>query len=61
MTGRLPKPIVLGWGYCIAWRFEPSLSDVPFNHPSIVSNNIYFNTLICLKYACICVCFFNVP
>jgi hypothetical protein len=70
MAGRLPELIVPGWGYCIAWGFEPSLPYVPFNHrPSIVSNDICFNTLICLKYACtqyiflICIymCFFNVP
>ena len=70
MAGRLPKPIVSSWGYCIAWGFEPRFSDVLFNHPSIVSNDICFNTLICLKYAStqyiflICiyiyVCFLNV-
>jgi hypothetical protein len=52
MARRLPEPIVPSWGYCITWGFEPRLSDVPFNHPSIVSNDICFNTLICFKYAC---------
>ena len=69
MARRLPKPIVLSWGYCITWGFEPRLPAVPFNHLGIVSNDIYFNKLIYSKYAytqynfliCIYMCFFNVP
>jgi hypothetical protein len=69
MVERLPKPIVPSYGYCITWGFEPRLPDVPFNHPSIVSNDICITTLICLKYACtqyiflirIYMRFFNVP
>jgi hypothetical protein len=42
MTGRLPEPIVSGWGYTIIRGFDPVLSNVLFNHPSIVSNDICF-------------------
>jgi hypothetical protein len=53
MAGRLPEPIVPSWGYCIiTWGFKPKLPDVLFNHPSIVNNDICFNTLICFKYVC---------
>ena len=58
MARRLPEPIVFGWGYTITRGFEPMLSNVPFNHPSIISNDI------CFSYACtqyivlICICVF---
>jgi hypothetical protein len=43
MARRLPEPIVPSCGYCISWGFESRLPAVPFNHPSIVSNNLCFN------------------
>jgi hypothetical protein len=44
MAGRrLPQPEVIGFGGYVSWMgFDPVLADVPFNHPSIVSNSIYF-------------------
>ena len=52
MARRLLELIVPGWGYTITHGFDPVLPNVPFNHPSIVSNDICFNKLICFKYAC---------
>jgi hypothetical protein len=42
MARRLPELIVLGWGYTITHGFKQMLPNVPFNHPSIVSNDICF-------------------
>jgi hypothetical protein len=42
MAGRLPKPVVRVWGYCITQGFKPRLLNVLINHPSIVSNDINF-------------------
>jgi hypothetical protein len=45
MVGRrLPPPKVIGFSGYISWRgFDPVvLLNVPFNHPSIVSNSICF-------------------
>ena len=40
---RLPPPEVIGFsGYVKCMGFDPVLPDVPFNHPSIVSNSICF-------------------
>ena len=36
-----PSPEVIGFSGCVKWMgFNPVLPDVPFNHPSIVSNSI---------------------
>jgi len=44
MVGRshLPPSEVIGFSGYVKWMgFDPVLPDVPFNHPSIVSNSIY--------------------
>jgi len=45
MVGRssLPPSEVIGFSGYVKWMgFDPVLSDVQFNHPSIVSNSICF-------------------
>jgi hypothetical protein len=47
--GWTSSPSVIGFSGYVKWMgFNPVLPNIPFNHPSIVSNSIYVsNKLIC--------------
>jgi hypothetical protein len=49
MAGRrLPPPEVIGFSGYVKWMgFDPVLSNVPFNHPSIEATLYVSNKLMC--------------